>query len=294
MFFATSRRSLVQQPRAHWTVSPVKHRLVSTAHHEAFLHPVPTHPGVTTLSLNRPQARNAISMQLLQEFTACLDTVRYDRGVRVLIITSSAPGSFCAGADLAERRTMKEPQVAKFLADLRTALAKLENLPVPTIAAIDGPALGGGLELALACDLRVAGHTVTKIGLPETKLGIIPGAGGTQRATRLLGLSKAKDLIFTGRSLTAIEAKEWGLVDYVSEERTSAVERALVLAKEISANAPLALRSAKQAISRALELSLEPGLDFERASYEPLLKTKDRDEALLAFREKRAPVFKGE
>ncbi|PSS35410.1 hypothetical protein PHLCEN_2v1565 [Hermanssonia centrifuga] len=203
-------------------------------------------------------------------------------------------GSFCAGADLAERRTMSQAQVDKFLLDLRGALGKLESLPMPTIAAIDGPALGGGLEMALACDLRVAGHSVTKIGLPETKLGIIPGAGGTQRLTRLLGLSKAKNLIFTARSLNAAEALDYGVVDYVSDEGTSAVDRALRLAEEISSNAPLALRAAKQAISRAPDLALEQGLDFERASYEGLLTSKDRLEALEAFKEKRPPVFKGE
>ncbi|THH26815.1 hypothetical protein EUX98_g7373, partial [Antrodiella citrinella] len=137
-------------------------------------------------------------------------------------------------------------------------------------------------------------HSVTKIGLPETKLGIIPGAGGTQRLTRLLGLSKAKNLIFTGRSLTAEEALEYGLVDYVSGQGVSAADRAVELAREISANAPLALRAAKQAISRAPELELEAGLDFERASYEGLLHSTDRVEALNAFKEKRAPVFKGE
>jgi len=142
--------------------------------------------------------------------------------------------------------------------------------------------------------LRVAGHSVTKIGLPETRLGIIPGAGGTQRVTRLLGLSKAKNLIFTARALAAQEALEYGLVDYVSSPDSSAYDRALQLAQEISANAPLALKAAKQAISRAPELGLESGLDFERASYEPLLKSKDRAEALQAFKEKRAPVFKGE
>ncbi|KAI0939406.1 hypothetical protein AcW1_004461 [Taiwanofungus camphoratus] len=189
---------------------------------------------------------------------------------------------------------MTQSQVDRFLLDLRGALGALECLPMPTIAAIDGPALGGGLELGLACDLRVAGQTVTKIGLPETRLGIIPGAGGTQRATRLLGISKAKSLIFTARSLSATEALEWGLVDYVSSADSSAFEKALQLAKEISAGAPLALRAAKKAISRAPELSLESGLDFERASYEPLLKTRDRSEALEAFREKRAPIFKGE
>ncbi|PCH37616.1 ClpP/crotonase, partial [Wolfiporia cocos MD-104 SS10] len=209
-------------------------------------------------------------------------------------LCTSLPGSFCAGADLIERRSMSKPQVDKFLLDLRGALATLENLPVPTIAVIDGPALGGGLETSLACDLRVAGHSVTKIGLPETRLGIIPGAGGTQRLTRLLGLSRAKNLIFTARSLSASEALDFGLVDYVSTADSSAVDKALELAAEIALNAPLALRAAKQAISRAPELGLESGLDFERTAYEPLLKTSDRIEALEAFKEKRAPVFKGE
>ncbi|KAI0307211.1 ClpP/crotonase-like domain-containing protein [Multifurca ochricompacta] len=275
--------------------STTTRRFISSINtHEAFLQSIPNYPGITTISLNRPHAKNAISLQLLKQLTDCLDTVRFDNSVRVLILNSSTIGSFCSGADLAERRTMTKGQILRFLGDLRTALSKLETLPMPTIAAIDGPALGGGLELALACDLRVAGHTVTKIGLPETRLGIIPGAGGTQRATRLLGLSKAKDLIFTGRSLTAYEAEELGLVDYLSDEGTPASDRALSLAREIAANAPLALRSAKLAISRALELSLEPGLDFERAAYEPLLQTKDREEALHAFKEKRNPVFKGE
>ncbi|KNZ77143.1 Methylglutaconyl-CoA hydratase, mitochondrial [Termitomyces sp. J132] len=189
---------------------------------------------------------------------------------------------------------MSQVQVSKFLSDLRDAFGKLENLPMPTIAAIDGPALGGGLELSLACDLRVAGHNVQKIGLPETSLGIIPGAGGTQRAARLLGPSKAKDLIFTARNLTAQEALAWGLVDYISSPETSAFDRALTVAEVIAKNAPLALRAAKQAISRSEDLALEKGLDFERASYETLLPTQDRLEALQAFRAKRNPVFKGE
>ncbi|KAH9977833.1 ClpP/crotonase [Lactifluus volemus] len=286
--------TLLKTARQH---AATARRFISTVNtHEAFLRPLPSHPGVTTLSLNRPQAKNAISLQLLKQLTNCLDIVRLDSSIRVLILNSSTPGSFCSGADLAERRTMTKGQVSKFLADLRTALSKLES---------------GGLELALACDLRVAGHSVTKIGLPEAKLGIIPGAGGTQRVTRLLGLSKAKDLIYTGRSLTAVQAEELGLVDYVSEDGTPAINRALSLATEISENAPLALRSAKLAISQALELSLESGesscsltqylsrepslgLDFERAAYEPLLETKDREEALRAFKEKRKPVFKGE
>jgi len=276
-------------------VARTRCRFISTATpKEAFLEPFASDPTIACLSLNRPQAKNAISLRLLQEFRDCLENVKYDKSVRALIVRSTTVGSFCAGADLAERRTMTQTQIAKFLADLRSALGQLESLPMPTIAAIDGPALGGGLELSFACDLRVAGHSVTKIGLPETRLGIIPGAGGTQRAVRLLGLPKAKDLIFTARMLTAAEALEWGVVDYVSAEGFSAFDRAVILAKDIAKSAPLALRAAKQAISRASDLSLESGLDFERASYEVLLNTKDRLEALEAFKEKRPPVFKGE
>lgn len=173
----------------------------------------------------------------------------------MLIVRSSERGSFCAGADLAERRTMSKEQVDTFLTDLGSAFTALEDFRMPTIAAIDGPALGGGLELALSVDLRVAGADVTKIGLPETKLGIIPGAGGTQRTTRLLGPAKAKDLIFTGRMMTAQEAHAFGttvsssnhhclpkltvaciigLIDYVADPSSTAFERALQLAEQIA------------------------------------------------------------
>ncbi|KAG7096737.1 hypothetical protein E1B28_004150 [Marasmius oreades] len=259
---------------------------------EAFLEAVSEYPGITCLALNRPKSKNAISVNLLKELGECLDSVQFDNTTRVLIVKSTSPDAFCAGADLIERRSMSQTQVNRFLSDLRAALGKLENLPMPTIAAIDGPALGGGLELGLACDLRVAARSVTKIGLPETSLGIIPGAGGTQRAARVLGISKAKDLIFTARMLPSSEALEWGLIDYVSE--TTAYERSIELAEKVARNAPLALRAAKRAISRSEDLPLEAGLDFERISYETLLPTKDRIEALNAFKEKRRPQFKGE
>ncbi|KAJ7284032.1 ClpP/crotonase-like domain-containing protein [Mycena rebaudengoi] len=261
---------------------------------QAFLEPLTTRPGITCLSLNRPETKNAISLTLLQQLRESLETVRADGSVRALILRSTTPGSFCAGADLIERRSMSDAQVFQFLADLRSALGLLEGLPMPTICAIDGPALGGGLEMALACDLRVAANGVQKIGLPETGLGIIPGAGGTQRAARLLGQSKAKDLIFTGRLLTATEAYEWGLVDYVSDSGTTAFDKALSLAEMIARNAPLAVRAAKQAISRSEDLPLEAGLDFERAVYNLLIPSWDRTEALEAFKQKRRPVFKGE
>ncbi|KAF9247386.1 ClpP/crotonase-like domain-containing protein [Melanogaster broomeanus] len=285
----------------------IRRSISTTSTAEAFIQPVPSHPTVACLFLNRPQSKNAISMRMLQEFQECLDIVKFDKRhvhnppstnvIRTLILRSTSAGSFCAGADLIERRTMTPMQVNKFLVDLRSALGELESLPMPTIAAIDGPALGGGLELSFACDLRVAGHDVTKIGLPETRLGIIPGAGGTQRAVRLLGMSKAKDLIFTARMLTAAEALDWGVVDYVSTAPSSAFDRALQLAEDIVKNAPLALRAAKQALSHATDLPLESGnecLDFERASYDLLLTTKDRTEALEAFKAKRPPVFRGE
>ncbi|KAF7352613.1 Enoyl-CoA hydratase [Mycena venus] len=261
---------------------------------QAFLEPLSTHPGITCLSLNRPEAKNAISRTLLKELHESLETVRSDSSVRTLILRSTTPGAFCAGADLVERRSMSDAQVGEFLTNLRAALGLLESLPMPTIGAIDGPALGGGLEMGLACDLRVAAHGVQKIGLPETGLGIIPGAGGTQRATRLLGQSKAKDLIFTGRLLTAQEAFEWGLVDYISEPGTTAFDKALSLAEMIARNAPLAVRAAKHVISRSEDLPLETGLDFERAAYNLLIPSQDRVEALQAFKEKRRPAFKGE
>ncbi|KDQ08840.1 hypothetical protein BOTBODRAFT_47951 [Botryobasidium botryosum FD-172 SS1] len=261
---------------------------------DAFLEPVQGHPSIACLSLNRPKTKNAISMNMLKELRESLEEAASDNSISVLILRSTAPGAFCAGADLSERRTMTMAQVNKFLTNLRSTFSLLENLPMPTIAAIDGPALGGGLEMALSCDIRVAGRDATKIGLPEARLGIIPGAGGTQRAARILGLPRAKALIFTGKMLTAEEAKEWDVVDFLAEPSTTAYDRALALAQEMTNSAPLALRAAKLSISRAFDLPLESGLDFERACYAPLLKTKDRDEALEAFREKRKAIFRGE
>ncbi|POW12461.1 hypothetical protein PSTT_04475 [Puccinia striiformis] len=280
--------------------------------------------GITYLNLNRPEAKNAISMELLDQMFTCLGKVRFD-GTRVLILRSSIPGSFCAGADLKERRRMSKVEVSKFLHDLRNALHELDTLPMPTIAAIDGPALGGGLELALACDLRVAGPGATKLGLTETKLGIIPGAGGTQRAARLLGISKTKDLVFGAKILDAKQALEIGLVDYVSEQ-VSAADHASEVARGILPNGtyafhsnsnsylakptlhtigPVAIKAAKLAINRSIECSnamstiffldfSETGLDLERQCYNTVLETKDRIEGLKAFNEKRKPRFTGE
>ncbi|KAH8830050.1 ClpP/crotonase-like domain-containing protein [Flagelloscypha sp. PMI_526] len=238
----------------------------------------PLHPRIKTLSLNRPKARNAISVQLLRELAGAVRSVSEDASASVLIVASAAPEIFCAGADLRERKTMSEKQVWSFLDELNRTLTSIETLPIPTIAAIDGPALGGGLELALSCDFRV---------------GIIPGAGGTQRLPRLIGLTRAKELIFTGRNLTAKEALETGLVDHVGEE--GAYWKAIDLAVEMCQAAPLSLRASKASVSQALTFeSIEDGLNHERRCYEPLFKSKDREEALKAFAEKRTPVWTGE
>ncbi|GAA5878076.1 hypothetical protein JCM3774_006475 [Rhodotorula dairenensis] len=249
--------------------------------------------GLTYLELNRPQAKNALSVELVDRMRQLVEDVRFDGWTRTLILHSTAPGSFCAGADLKERKGMQPLEVARFLYNLRRLLSEIESLPLPTIAAVDGPALGGGLELALACDLRVAGSSVTKIGLPETRLAIIPGAGGTQRLSRLIGASRAKDLIFSSRIMAAPEALERGVVNYVSSKGESATEKAEEVVKEMLQAGPLALRAAKTAIDIGAEVDLESGLDVERLAYQTILSTEDRMEGLRAFAEKRKPVYQG-
>lgn len=252
--------------------------------------------GITVFGFNRPAAKNAISKNLLKEFEAAIANVRHDRSVRVVLLRSLVPGVFCAGADLKERATMKPEDVGPFVAQARDCISDLENLPMPVIVALDGAALGGGLEMALACDLRVAADT-TKMGLVETKLAIIPGAGGTQRLPRIVGASKAKELIFTAAVLNGTEAAEVGLVNYVTpqnENGDAAYHRALELAKKIIPNGPIGVKMAKTAITRGMEVDLTTGLSIEQACYAQVIPTKDRIEGLTAFKEKRKPVFKGE
>lgn len=186
---------------------------------------------------------------------------------------------------------MDENQVRRCVGLIRGVMDKVENLPVPTIAAVNGAALGGGTELALACDLRVVVESA-KMGLTETSLAIIPGAGGTQRLPRLIGKAKAKELIFTARRVDAAECLALGLANRVAPA-ASLLDDARALASEIGRNGPVALKAAKRAIDRGMEMDLGNALVFESTCYEMTIPTEDRREGLLAFREKRKPVYKG-
>ncbi|XP_065560635.1 methylglutaconyl-CoA hydratase, mitochondrial-like isoform X2 [Artemia franciscana] len=252
--------------------------------------------GTVVLGMNRPKAKNSFSKNLVKEFYKALDEIENNNRVRCVIIRSLVPGIFCAGADLKERATMPINEVGPFVTRLRGMMAKIHHLSVPVIAALDGAALGGGLEMALACDLRTASHNA-KLGLVETKLAIIPGAGGTQRLTRLVGTAKAKELIFTGRVLDGKQSEIIGLVNksvQQNDENDAAFNAALDLAEEISVNGPIAVSLAKKAINNGSEVDINSGFAYEEAYYAQIIPTKDRVEGLLAFKEKRPPKYRGE
>ena len=243
------------------------------------------------ITLSRPEAANAMSVQLLHEMSDTLDQINGDPAVRVVLLTGAGEKAFCAGADLKERKGMSDRQVKQIVQLIGATVAKVETLAQPVIAVLNGVAFGGGLELALACDLRIAA-THVKLGLTETSLGIIPGAGGTQRLPRLIGLGKAKELIYTARRLNAEEAKNYGIIEYVYEGH-EVLNKAQQLALEMAKNAPLSLVQAKVAINQGVEVDLATGLKIESLAYSALIPTEDRLEGLLAFQEKRAPQYSG-
>ncbi len=235
--------------------------------------------------------RNAINRAMLNELEKLIAAVSASREVRVVVITGAGDKAFCAGADLKERATMSEDDVRGFLTQLRRTLRAIEKSDAVFIAAINGSAFGGGSELALACDLRVAAPAA-ELGLTEVKLGIIPGGGGTQRLTRLIGKGRAKDLILTGRRLNAAEGFSFGVVNRLAPEGRL-LETTLSLADAIVENAPIAVGAAKHAIDEGANLELDAALALELQKYELVLKTEDRQEGLRAFAEKRPPQFKG-
>lgn len=248
--------------------------------------------GIMVITLNRPNAANALSIKVLEELKNVIDTCKFDPSVRCLVITGTGEKAFCAGADLKERAGMDPQTVRKTVSLIRECINNLETLPQPVIAAVNGAAFGGGTELALACDIRVASENA-KFGLTETSLGIIPGAGGTQRLPRLVGKGRAKELIFTARRIDAKEAKEIGLVEFV-ESPESLLAKVLEIAGQIVQNAPIAVTQAKFAIEKGFDVDLTTGLAIEQNAYEVTIPTKDRLEGLQAFKEKRKPVYKGE
>lgn len=245
------------------------------------------------ITLNRPDELNALNYDTLERLGNLIEQVRLDaKEIRVVLVKAEGR-AFSAGADLKERRTLTEQQVRRNVRKIRDVFTALERLPQPTIAMINGFAFGGGFELALACDFRYA-VADAKMGLTEVSLGIIPGAGGTQRLSRLIGPSKAKELILTARRIQAEEAYQIGFVNAIAKNTEELRELAMGLANEILANAPLAVYQAKSAIDRGSSVDLQTGLDIETMCYEVIIPTTDRLEALEAFREKRKPVFKGE
>jgi methylglutaconyl-CoA hydratase len=251
--------------------------------------------GIVVLTLNRARYKNALGKVLLSQLADALDRVRFSQNTRVVILKSSSTDIFCAGADLKERSQMTQQETASFVHLLRKTFSDVETLPVPTIACISGAALGGGLELALACDLRVAENTPkTVLGLPETALAIIPGAGGTQRLARAIGVPRAKELTYTAKRIDAKEAERIGLVNEAVDGEGKAYERSMALARQISVNGPVALRMAKIAIQEGMQMDRNSGMILEQQCYAQVIPTKDRLEGLLAFKEKRKPVYKGE
>jgi enoyl-CoA hydratase/carnithine racemase len=247
---------------------------------------------VAVWTIDRADRANALSRATLLAFGKLAREAAANPSVRAVVVTGAGEKAFCAGADLKERQGMSENDVRVQVQLYRSELGPLDRSPKPVVAAINGAALGGGLELALCCDLRVAAsHAV--LGLPETTLGIIPGAGGTQRLPRVVGEARAKEMILLGRRLTADEALAWGLVNRVTPAGKSVVDDAIEWIGPIADGAPIAQAAALEALDRALDVTLEMGLELEKVSYDKTLVSEDRREALAAFAEKRRPRFQG-
>jgi enoyl-CoA hydratase/carnithine racemase len=248
--------------------------------------------GIVCWILNRPDALNAFNRPLLAALRQAIDTAQHDRSIRCAIVSGAGPRAFSAGADLKERQGMSVNETREYVYNIRTTFDAVARLPFPTIAAVNGVAFGGGMELLLACDLRILAEHA-EIGLTEVAVGIMPGAGGTQRLPQLVGVARAKELIYTARRLTAFESQQIGLANNVvpADGLTAAAD---ALADRIAMQAPLAVRGAKYAVDAGLRCDVATGLEIEAAAYALLLPTEDRLEGLRAFAEKRKPQYRGE
>ncbi|MBS7643272.1 enoyl-CoA hydratase/isomerase family protein [Candidatus Bathyarchaeota archaeon] len=247
--------------------------------------------GIATLRINRPKDLNILTIETLLEIKAAVEHLRNDSGLRALIITGSGDRVFSAGADIKEMSKMNAIEAREYSVLGHEIFASIANLEVPVIAAINGHAIGGACELALACDIRVASESA-KIGMPETGIGITPGWGGMQRLSRLVGLGKAKELVFTGELIEAKEAERIGLVNKVVPP-DKVEDAAREIATKIACKAPIAIKLAKDAINRGAEMDLEKALDYDSEVFGISCSTEDQKEGMKAFLEKRKPEFKG-
>ena len=247
---------------------------------------------IAELVLDRPSAMNAVSTAMAQALADATAALAADQGVRCVVVTSSHPKAFCVGADLKERNTFTDADLIRQRPRARAAYTGVLQLPVPSIAAVEGFALGGGCEIALSCDIIVAGEQAT-LGLPEVSVGVIPGGGGTQLLTRRLGWSKASLLVFTTKRLTGAEAVDYGIADVLAPVGT-AKDVALEMAAQIAKNSPVGLRNAKKAMRLGFDVDLAAGLEIEDACWRATAFSGDRAEGVAAFNEKRAPRWPGE
>lgn len=247
--------------------------------------------GIGRITLHRPQALNALNSELLAELDHLLDTIATDETTKVVIITGSGEKAFVAGADISEMQNKSAIEGRAFAKFGQSVFNKLENLPQPVIAAINGFALGGGCELAMACDIRIASEKA-KFGQPEVGLGIIPGFGGTQRLPRIVGKGRAKELLYTGEMISAQEAYRIGLVNKVTapEELITTAE---TMAKSIMTKAEYAVKLCKAAVNEGLDMDLDSGIAYEAEAFGLCFATADQKEGMAAFLEKRKPAFTG-
>ncbi len=246
---------------------------------------------VVTAVINRPEKLNALNKEVFDELKTLVDVLETDKTARALIFTGAGEKAFCVGADLKERQGMNEKNILARFDFVHSLYQRIEKLPFPVIAALQGTALGGGLELAMVADLRVASDNAL-LGLPEVDLAIIPGNGGTQRLSRIVGAAKAMELVLLARRISAQEALHLGLI-HALVAPGYALSHAKQWAAKILEAGPMAIRQAKQAVRQGAELPLAKALQFEVDCYRPLISSKDRIEGMKAFLEKRKPQYTG-
>lgn len=247
--------------------------------------------GIATITFNRPKALNALNAALLKEFSQALDVIAADEEIRVLVLTGSGSKAFVAGADITELATLNSLQAKTFCRIGHEAIGKLQALAIPVVAAVNGFALGGGSEIALACDFIYASEAA-QFGLPEITLGIIPGFGGTQRLPRLIGKNMAKEMIFTGKMVSASEAKEIGMVNKVLAPE-KLMEEVMKTAKAMAAKGKVSLRAAKEVVNRGMDVDLATGCSIEIDAFALCMASQDAKEGTSAFVEKRKASFTG-